>query len=121
MITWTILNADVWTHDGKTDVIDAITWRCAWLVDGKEVATEDGRVSIPYDPNASFGQFADLSEAALIEMAHTAMGGAVAAVEALLIRKATIRNETPPKVAERLVQEAVAMRAAPDLKPGAKA
>jgi hypothetical protein len=118
-IQWTILNADVWTHDGKTDVIDAINWRCAWLVDGKERAALDGRVSIPYDPNASFAQFADLSETALIEMAHVAMGGAVAAVEARLIREATMRNETPPKVAERLVQEAAAMRAAPDLKSGA--
>lgn len=118
-IQWTILNADVWSHDGKTDVIDAIAWRCAYLVDGKTRAVLDGRVSIPYDPGASFSQFSDLSETALIEMAHVAMGSAVSPVEARLIREATMRNETPPKVAERLAQEAAAMLAAPDLKFGA--
>lgn len=113
MITWSILNADVWTHDGKTDVIDAINWRCTWQVDGKEVAVEDGRVSIPYDKNTRFVQFADLTEAELTAMAHVAMGGAVATVEARLIRRATIRNETPPKVAERLAVEAEAKRSRP--------
>jgi hypothetical protein len=105
MIVWTVNNADVWNYYGKADVVDAIYWRCAWLEDGKEAAFQNGSTVIPYDPGARFEQFADLSEAALLAMAHKVMGGAVASVEHGIIRAATIRNETPPKIAERLIAE----------------
>jgi hypothetical protein len=111
MILWTVNNADVWNYYGKADVIDAIHWRCAWLNDGKEAAFQNGSTAIPYDPKADFFEFADLSEEALLAMARGVMGSAVAAIEHSIIRAATIRNETPPKVVERLAAEAERKRA----------
>lgn len=85
-VTWSIVQMEyALSQDDKTNVVNQVHWQCI-VADGEHFARAYGTVGVPTDDLSSFTEFADLTEAEVIEWAKAALGEEqVTNIEAALV------------------------------------
>ena len=72
--TWSIVNTEyLLSEGGETNVVNRLHWQCI-VADGEHFARAYGTVNVPTDDLSNFTEFADLTEAQVIEWAKAALG-----------------------------------------------
>ena len=95
-VTWSIVQMEyALAQDGKSNVVNHVHWQCI-VAEGEHFARGHGVVGVPTDDLSNFTEFADLTEAQVVEWAKAALGDEqVAKVEeALTARVAELITPT---------------------------